>query len=221
MTIRFINGCTGVACVALAGCVSMRVNVDYDPQASFDALTAYQWMDSAEVSEHLADISPFLERRLRRAVDGRLQDLGYRETDRDPDFMVTAFVLAPDGSAANRCPDRVSCMPFPRAFSFELLYPYAFGFRYPWYHYRFPYRRSPWGYAYSYRIGFGYTWIPVYDRPSDRLSGTIIVDVYNRDGELIWRGSAEGALYGMRGADVTQEYLDGVVLEILQSFPPD
>jgi hypothetical protein len=89
----------------------------------------------------------------------------------------------------------------------------------PW---RSPYFAYPWGYACSYRVGFGYLWWPVYGQPGDRLAGTLVIDILDaRTRELIWRGSAEGAVAKYGGETVSQEELDDIAIKILREFPPD
>lgn len=207
-------------------CAPMGVQTDYDPAVSFAGFRTYAWLDSAEISDELAEVSPFLERRLQRAVDRALTAKGYTEVaDPQPDFLVTAFVVAPDHRP--RCPPGRVCAPARGVFVFGigyppgLRYPYGYRLRYPWYGYRYPYVRDPWGYAYAYRVGFGYTWLPIYDPPGTQLPGTVVVDIFAAEtGELIWRGSVEGALAGVLEGPDLQRYLDDIVAEVLTEFPP-
>jgi hypothetical protein len=100
-------------------------------------------------------------------------------------------------------------------------YPFGFGRRSsPWF-FGGPYWRNPWGYACAYRIGFGYGWLPLYDAPGGRLAGTLVIDILNGEThELLWRGSAEGALIDTRRSDQSQEEIDDIVREVLKRFPP-
>ncbi len=209
---RFAGGL--VAAVVATGCATMRVHTDYDPQASFSNLRTYAWLDSAAVRDRLAEANPFLERRIKRAVDKSLEGQGFRRVSRDrADFRVTVLVVNEDRSRIARRP--------PVTVHLGIGYGYPYGFSYPWYRRGYPYWRNPWGYASAYRIGFGYMWLPVYERPTGRLPGTLVVDVYDRDGrELIWRGTAEGALVGVSRSVESQDYLDETVAKILAKFPP-
>lgn len=205
---------------SLGACAGMRVGHDYDPEVSFANLWTYDWLDSAEVSEQLAAISPFLERRIRRAVDVTLQDRGYDKLADEPvDFWITAFVVVPDQSSVAR--GRRVCGTTTFTVHIAFGYPWGYGLGYPWHRYRYPYFQYPWGYACAYRVGFGYLWLPVYERPGGRLPGTLVVDVFDSStGELIWRGWGEGALSDPPSREAQQEYLNGVVLRILERFPP-
>ncbi len=211
---------TGLVCVFAAtvvvtmGCATTRVRTDFDPQASFSNLRTYSWLDSAAVRERLAQTNPFLERRIKRAVDRSLEQQGYsRASGGRADFLVTALVVNEDGRGVTRRP--------PVTVHLGIGYGYPYGFSYPWYRRGYPYWRNPWGYASAYRLGFGYMWLPVYERPHGRLPGTLVVDVYDGGSrELIWRGTAEGALIGVSRSAESQDYLNETVSKILEKFPP-
>lgn len=199
------------------------VRTDYDPEVRFDALRTYAWAESAAVRQaRLEEENPFLERRLRRAVDRALTERSYRAVGMSgaPDFLVTAFVVGPSHAdrpwrlwAANRC------LAEP-GLGVVVGYPFGYGYPGPWYRYHGFYRWDPWGYACSYRLGFGYVWIPVYQQPSDRMPGTLVIDIMEPSSrELFWRGWAEGALLD-REAARRQEDLDAMVALILERFPP-
>jgi hypothetical protein len=201
----------------LAGCAGMRVDTDFDPQASFASLRAYDWMDSAGIVEDPGAVGPFLERRVRRAVDQALRARGFvYRAEGEPEFLLTAFVVAPERVAGPRRP--VCDWPVVSLY-LGWGHPYRYAFGYPWYRWPYPYIWAPWGYACAYRIGFGYTWLPVYERPGGRLPGTLVIDIYAcGSGELIWRGWAEGALVDLSGRD--EAALLETVTAILARFPP-
>lgn len=208
----------GVVSLAL-GCASAGVRIDYDHRASFAGLRTYAWIDSAPIAaDSLA--SPFLNRRVRRAVDLALRSRGLLEDSAGrPGFLVTALVIGPTRSEADWSywPER-PCGAIV-AFSFGRGYPFAFGLhqrRWPW---QGPYYQFPWGYACSFRVGYGYVWLPVYQEPQERIGGTLVIDIlepHTRD--LIWRGSLEGALPPAR--EISQEDLDTIAVRILEKFPP-
>lgn len=208
--------------VVLSACAPYRVHSDYDHEVSFDAARTFAWMDTSR-GRPASDQNPFLERRLRRAVELVMQERGLaaRPTAR-ADVLVTAFVIGPTRRALRRqrwsamaCGPSVSVWIGPR-------YPYGFSPAGPRWIFRSPFWRSPWGYACTYRVGFGYVWLPLYDAPGDRLAGTIVIDILDgQTHELIWRGSAEGALLmDRRAADPSQEDVDTIVRRILADFPP-
>ena len=80
---------------------------------------------------------------------------------------------------------------------------------------------NPWGYACSYRIGYGYGWLPLYGSPGRHMAGTLVVDILDpEEHELLWRGTAEGALLDTRRSDQQQEAIDRIVREVLKEYPP-
>lgn len=212
-----------LATLSLVAACLPTVRTDYDPEVSFTAFTTYAWAESTSAHRgKLEDANPFLERRLRRAVDYVLEQRGFRAASPGgtPDFLVTAFVVGPSqGEAPWRLWAVNRCVGDPRV-GVVIGYPFGYGPHVPWYRYHGFYRWDPWGYACSYRLGFGYVWIPVYQQPSDRMPGTLVVDVMDpTSNELIWRGWAEGALLDREVAR-SQEKVDEVVASILETFPP-
>ena len=216
-------GLTLAVLLPLVACSGIRINHDYDPQASFDQAGRYDWADSTDVIGDNTASGPFLERRIIRAVDHTLNDRGFvQDTVGDVDYIVTAFVMEPapaDFSSVSGGP-AVSV-----SFGVGFGSPWAHGIGYPWSWYRYPYVTRPWGYGYgpgAYSVGFGYTWMPQQRFADGGSPGTLVVDVFDgTTGELIWRGWAEGALREAAYADDVQEYLNQTVAKILQDFPPE
>ena len=163
--------------------------------------------------------SPFLERRVRRAIDRGLRERGFiADSEANPDFLVTALVIGPTREESRwQYWPAAPCGPVV-SLSFGIGYPFGYGLRHPRWPWRSPYFRAPWGYACSYRVGFGYLWLPVYEEPGDRLAGTLVIDILDvRTRDVIWRGSAEGAVLSDGG---TQQELDDLAVRILREFPP-
>jgi hypothetical protein len=53
------------------------------------------------------------------------------------------------------------------------------------------------------------------------MAGTLVVDILDGEShELLWRGSAEGALLDTRRSDQPQEVIDKIVREVLKEYPP-
>lgn len=207
---------------AAAGCgPSLRVRTDYDPEVSFKSLHLYAWIDSNGVRTDTT-VSPFLERRLRRAVDRHLADLGFVVTAfGNPDFLVTAIVVGPAEQESRwRTWTSAPCGPLV-TFGIGVGYPYGYGMHHHHWSWPTPYFRQPWGYVCSYQVGYGYLWLPVYEHPAERLAGTLMIDVLDPlTKELVWRGSAEGVVFADRQQAPAQEELDDIVGQILREFPP-
>jgi hypothetical protein len=206
--------------VVALGCASLGVRTDYDRDVSFVAFRSYAWVDSARGVRD-RDGGPFLERRVRRAVDQALRQRGFEPDSVNPDFLVTAFVIGPTPEETRwRYWPAAPCGPVVSV-AIGVGYPYGYGFRHPRWPWRTPFYHYPWGYACGYRIGFGYLWIPVYEEPRERFAGTLVVDILDaRTRDLVWRGSAEGAVVRYDGEAVSQEELDEVAARIMKEFPP-
>lgn len=134
----------GLLAVTTAGCSTMRVGNDYDRDASFDRVASYDWVGPSEADEETAAavnrINPFIDRRLRRAVDDELGARGLQRVTEGPvDLLVAIDVLDVD---------RIGEV--PRGGTNVPVY-VGFGFGYnPGYWY------SPWGWGYPYGYGYGY-----------------------------------------------------------------
>lgn len=208
------------AAAILLSCNPYQVRTDYDDEVSFSQFRTFAWMDSTRRREDDA-ANPFLERRVKRAVETVMSERGLTAADSSSaDVLVTAFVMGPtsyDRSGSHwmgsGCGPTLSVWFAPR---------YRYGYRRfgsPWF---FPGAyANPWGYACSYRIGYGYGWMPLYGSPGRQMAGTLVVDIMDREKhELLWRGSAEGALIDTRRSDQQQEQIDAIVREVLREYPP-
>lgn len=207
----------------LAACAYAPVRTDFDPEVPFPLFRTWSWADSSPArARELADASPFLERRLRRAVEQQLEAGGYTQASGDErvDFLVSVFVVGPSREESPwRSWAATRCAANPRI-GVSFGYPFGISRRLPWYRYQEFYQRDPWGWACSYRLGFGYAWIPIYDQPGDRTPGTLVVDVLDpASRDLLWRGWAEGAFLD-RAERQTQEEVIAIVKSVLDHFPP-
>ena len=210
------------AFAAVSSCTPYQVRTDFDREVSFSGMRTFAWMDSARTREEQSG-NPFLERRVKRAVEKVMNERGLAPADAiRADLLVTAFVIGPTRQDLRSsrwmgatCGPSLSVWFGPR-------YPFGFSRRgSPWF-FPGPYYRNPWGYACAYRIGFGYGWLPLYDSPGGRLAGTVVIDILDGEThELVWRGSAEGALIDARRSDQSQEEIDEIVREVLKRFPPE
>ena len=84
----------GVACLSLfllavlAGCSSLSVKHDYDPEADFTKYKNYAWLDQEMPEDELAT-NPLIKKRVHTAVDAVLASKGYKLTEPDQaDFVV-------------------------------------------------------------------------------------------------------------------------------------
>ncbi len=76
--------------VTLSGCSTMQISSDYDASANFAGLKTYNWIpEPPKASSDPRIDNPFIERRIRDAVDNQLAAQGYeRGLSGDSDFLV-------------------------------------------------------------------------------------------------------------------------------------
>jgi hypothetical protein len=148
----------------LAACATVKYSEDYDRQATFEDFKTYDWIAPSEDERAaLERVSPFLERRLQRAVEAELAERGFvRNVESDPDFWVSVYPLVPSregrsrGRYAVRSHPRVSVsVGFGFGHSYRYGYPY-FGYRYPYFGYRYPF------FGYPYVVGFGFPYVGIW-----------------------------------------------------------
>jgi len=221
---RAFLGLTAAA-MAFSACATHQVHTDFDREASFSGLARYDWADSTRIADTPAEVSPFLERRVRRAVDLALDERGFvLDTAGTIDFIIAAFVVTPTDYAG---PARAPAVSFhlgvgvgPAYYPYWYGSPALYGYPHPYpFFAAFPYFGVPAVYPPAYVSGT-WTGFPFDDQPSN-TPGTLIVDVFAGDsGELLWRGWADGALLDMPSGERAQDYLNQTVAKILRDFPP-
>ena len=232
--------------LALAGCAGLKVNTDFDRDASFEAFRSYAWVElSDDERSEMEGVSPFLERRLTRAVDTVLGARGFTQrTDGDADFLVDTYVVSAfggsDSSSAAQYGYGLSRMSLAIGLGYgstgygysrsglgygSFGYPYlglsSFGFGYfgtPYLglsSFAFPYVGFPLGY------GGVAPWRATAGALDGYLPGTLVVDIFDAEsGDLIWRGWADRAmLYAPEGGDQA-EFMQETIEKILRGFPP-
>jgi len=207
----------------VAACSGVRINSDYDPQASFDHAGRYDWADSTDILGSNTAGGPFLERRVIRAVDHAMSERGFaQDTLGEVDFIVSAFVMEPapaDFGGVSSGGPTVAV-----SFGVGFGHGWAPGFGHPWGWYSYPFAMHPWAYGPwpAYSVGLGYTWLPQQGFFEGAPPGTLVVDVFDgATGELIWRGWAERALAEAAYKDDVQEFLNQTAVKILEGFPPE
>ncbi len=212
-----------------AGCSSIKYSEDFDRQAPVPSTGTWAWMPLTEAQQQsLAQISPFLQRRIERAVEQQLGERGFvLLSDGPSEYRVSAYPVLPARSsravAVVSPPVTVSVgvgFGYARPYGYRRPYPYryggwAWGFG-PTISYWNPYGWWGWGQPY-----FGY-WRPAVVGSGDRGPGALVIDVYDTSrGEVVWQGVADGALLDMPSGDELDEYIDNVVQRTLKGFPPE
>ncbi len=199
-----------VSVLGFAGCASLRVQTDYDAQASFAQLGTYSWIDqTVQVGGNPAVNSTLVERRIRDAVDNALGRMGYRKVTTDSsDFRVAYSIVSEQRSAVDA------------------------GYGYGTYGYgsRLGYRRRGHGHFGHGRFGrgrFGHGYDPYYDpyygssTVREYVEATLVLDVVDAlTNQLIWRGWATARLDHDPKPKAVSEYIQAAVGKILEEFPP-
>jgi len=208
------------AILALAGCATLQVQTDYDPEVSVMQLSTYDWVDQeADASGDPALDSPLLKRHIRDAVEGELGRMGYRKVTSDtPDCRIAYRVMAEEKSRIDGS----------YGYGFYGLGSYGYGS----YGYGGPYGYS----RLSYRRSLGFSWYggryfrPYSGYPSagyagvgrvrEYLRGTLVLDIINvRTEEVIFRGWARESLHSDPSPKKVRMYVTEAVEEILEDFP--
>jgi len=244
MSVQARVGIALAAASVTASCASLRVGHDYDREATFASAATYDWVETPEEElEEVGRVNPFIDRRMRRAVDYELESRGFRRVEEGPvDLLVAVGVLDVESSERWR---RGRASP---AFLVGLGFGYGPGFWYPWSGYA-PWWGYPWygaysgpwrargvrrfafgvgvtpyfGYPYGYRAYGPYgAWGGYADRDPRLAPGSFIVDVMDGDsGDLMWRGWADGALAFAPDEEDLPEFISSVVHRIMERFPPE
>ncbi len=185
------------AVFALAGCATLQVETDYDPEVSFTQLSTYEWVDQEAVaSGDPAVDSPLLKRYIRDAVEGELGRLGYRKVTSDtPDLRIAYSMTAEERSRIDGYGGYGS---YGRSFGVSL-----YGGRYLRPYYGYP----SYGYAGAGRV-------------YEYLQGTLVLDIIDvRTEEVVFRGWERKSLRSDPSAKKVRMYVTDAVEEILEDFP--
>jgi len=161
--------------IALIGCSSMSIYVEYDQQTDFSRYKTFAWietqprrMPAKRIDAHI------LDSRIREAVEAELSARGFRLVPRpEADLLVIYHVGAKNKVDVTH---------------------------------------------YGYRYGPRGRWVGHRVEVTKYKEGTLIIDIIDaRLKELIWRGSAVGAVYS--AGDLDRKLTDAVG-RLLEHFPP-
>ena len=235
---------TSFAVFALAGCATLQVETDYDPEASLAQLSTYDWGDQEPYADAYASgepalDSPLLKRHIRGAVEGELTKMGYRKVTSDtPDFRTGEDDLGRTGDpkVTSDTPDfrisyRLIAEEKSRINGSYGYGPYGYGFGS--YGYGGGYGYSPFLYRRSFGLSHfgGRGFSPYYGYSGAGYAGTryvheylqrtLVLDITDvRTEEVIFRGWAKKSLDSDPSPEAVRTYVDKAVEEILEDFPP-
>jgi hypothetical protein len=72
----------------LAGCSSLDVSTDFDPENDFSTYKTYAWFDGVMPEGDALSANPLVKKRAISSVDKELASKGFTIADGDPDFVV-------------------------------------------------------------------------------------------------------------------------------------
>jgi hypothetical protein len=224
---------TVLAALAAGGCATLETRADFDREVGFSELRSFTWIEpSADQRATLEAVSPFLERRLQRAVESELLDRGFvRGSGEEVDFLVTGHVVSlAEGDGDRRYRRGRGSVSFGVTFGgpyygyWGPYRPYRGWYGYPSYYgygggyYGYPYL----GYSYGWPY-FGIAHYPAGHRaPDSTTPGTLVVEIFEVESHrLVWRGWTEGAFSYAVEPDELAVFVDETVHDIMLRFPPE
>jgi hypothetical protein len=182
----------------LAGCSTVEVTHEFDPNTDFSALHTYDWLPPPKpTGDPRLDDNTILDARVHNAVDAALAEKGFTRAADNPDVKVGYHVTL----------DRQQDVEYVNS---------SFGY---WGMYPGPYP-SAWG-AYPAYPGYPGYGVPAAVRVYNYLEGTLILDLFDaRSKRLIWRGTARDEVNFRASPEKRQEKIDEAVRRMLAKFPP-
>ena len=175
----------------VGGCSGIQVSQDYDPSTNFGPYRTFAW--APEPTQKSGDVlidSPFMDRRIRNAIETTLQSRGYPKAEGgQPDFLVTYQLVVRT---------QVEVDTFGPAFGWGV-YPYGY-----------------WGYPYPYWGGIDYTtYVNQYE-----VGTLIVDFTDAKTHQLFWRGIGSRRVSQQSTPEKSTEVVNRTVGEILTQYPP-
>ncbi len=197
---------SSLAVFALAGCATLQVETDYDPELSLTQFSTYDWVDQEAYADATGDPaldSPLLKRHIRDAVERELGRMGYRKVTSDtPDFRIAYSMTAEEKLRSYGSYGYGGYGGFGRYGRFG-----RFG--------RFGGFGGYGGYG-----SYGYPGAGYAGGVREYLQGTLVLDIIDvRTEEVIFRGWARKSLDSDPSPEKVRKYVTEAVAEILEDFP--
>jgi len=196
---------TSLTAIAVAGCASMSVRSDYDPDTSLAGFQTYEWVEpgpsGAGAEARGADSgigfdSPLMAERIRSSVRTTLAGRGFdRVASATPDFRISYRMVARE-----------------EVQQLSTGGPYGYGgFGHGGHGHR--------GFGHGGH-GFGGGYGSTFTR--DVVRCILVLDIWDpRSGRLLWRGWARWMMSGDPSPEKVTERLERAVGRILDEFPPE
>ncbi len=175
----------------VGGCSGIQVSQDYDLSTNFNAYRTFAWApEPTQKSDDVLIDSPFMDRRIRNAIETTLESKGYQKAAGGrPDFLVTYQLVVKT---------QVEIDTVGPAFGWGV-YPYGY-----------------WGYPYPYWGGIDYTtFINQYE-----VGTLLVDFTDAKTHQLFWRGIGSRRIYQQSTPEKSTERVNRTVGEILAQYPP-
>ncbi|WP_139558275.1 DUF4136 domain-containing protein [Methylotetracoccus oryzae] len=178
----------------LAACSTLKVSVDYDPNAPFATLRTYRWKPEAQqkAGDTLIDTDTLLQQRIMGAVEAELARKGYAKVAERPDFLVGFYF-----SRQRQLQEDSYFYPSYGGYFGSPFYGYWGGWYYP-------------GYP-----GYGGAYVREIEE------GLLAVDIVSpANGRLLWRGKTKDILRFEDTPENRVRRIQKAVAALLEDFPP-
>lgn len=80
------------ALILPAGCSTISVETDFDPDVDFSRFKTYSWVTHVKQPEGRMMRDPLIRKHVQRAVENELEAKGYTKYDGEPDFLVAFHI---------------------------------------------------------------------------------------------------------------------------------
>ena len=85
---KYLLSLIALGAFLFAGCSSLDVSTDFDPENDFSAYKTYAWYTGEMPADDALSANPLIKKRVENRVNKDLEAKGYKMTDENPDFVV-------------------------------------------------------------------------------------------------------------------------------------
>ena len=84
-------GCIGLLAIS-TGCSTIRVETDFDPDADFERLKTYKWIEHTKKTDSRMMKDPLIRGHVIKAVENEMDAKGYfKAVNENPDFLIAFY----------------------------------------------------------------------------------------------------------------------------------
>ncbi|MCK9454473.1 DUF4136 domain-containing protein [Sulfurimonas sp.] len=187
-----------VIAIFTAGCSTLEVQVDYDPEYKFSSLSTF-----SVVYTNRNDTRDFDRDRISRLVDAYMQDKGYIKSQKSQaEFYITMHLDVQKRSQIETNYETIGIKPMPYVY-------YGAG----------PAGAYPRGYYPSGMVATEPD-VRVTTRTNEYEEGRLVLEVFDvKENRVVWRGIAMDELSKEYTQEQKNDYLKRVISELFKDFP--